>query len=102
MKKKEVKKIVMTEGKRNIITQLLEEYDIKNASDIQDALKDLLGGTLKEMLKSEMDSHISNNKYEQNKNRDNYRNGYKNKKVRSSLGEFEIEVPQDRNSTFNP
>ena len=35
----------MTEGKRNIIYQLLEEYDIQSAEDIQDALKDLLGGT---------------------------------------------------------
>ena len=29
----------MTEGKRNIIHQLLEEYDIQSAEDIQDALK---------------------------------------------------------------
>ena len=34
----------MTEGKRNIIHQLLEEYDIQTAEDIQDALKDLLSG----------------------------------------------------------
>ena len=38
---------VMTEGKRNIIQQLLQEYDIETAEDIQDALKDLLGGTIK-------------------------------------------------------
>ena len=41
----------MTEGKRNIIYQLLEEYDIQSAEDIQDALKDLLGGTIKERWK---------------------------------------------------
>ena len=41
----------MTEGKRNIIHQLLEEYDIQSAEDIQDALKDLLGGTIKERWK---------------------------------------------------
>ena len=40
----------MTDGKRNIIRQLLEEYDIETAEDIQDALKDLLGGTIKEMI----------------------------------------------------
>ena len=32
----------MMEGKRNIIHQLLQEYDIETAEDIQDALKDLL------------------------------------------------------------
>lgn len=36
----------MTEGKRSIIHQLLEEYDIQTAEDIQDALKALLGGTI--------------------------------------------------------
>ena len=42
--KKPVHKVVMTEGKRNIIQQLLQEYDIETAEDIQDALKDLLDG----------------------------------------------------------
>ena len=40
-KKKEVYKVKpLTEGKKNIIAALLEEYDIKTADDIQDALKD--------------------------------------------------------------
>ncbi len=43
----------MTEGKRNIIHQLLEEYDIQIAEDIQDALKDLLGGTIKRMMEAD-------------------------------------------------
>ena len=42
-------KVVMTEGKRKIIRGLLSEYDIQSAQDIQNALKDLLGGTIKEM-----------------------------------------------------
>ena len=48
----------MSEGKKNIIGMLLEEYDIKSAKDIEDALKDLLGGTIQEMLESEMDEHL--------------------------------------------
>ena len=52
--KKPVHKVVMTEGKRNIIQQLLQEYDIEIAEDIQDALKDLLDGTIKEMMEAEM------------------------------------------------
>ena len=56
--KKPVHKVQMTEGKRNIIHQLLQEYDIETAEDIQDALKDLLGGTFKEMMEAEMDDHL--------------------------------------------
>ena len=91
----------MTEGKRNIIHQLLEEYDIQSAEDIQDALKDLLGGTIKEMMEAEMDDHLGYEKSERSDN-DDYRNGYKHKQVNSRYGSMEIEVPQDRKSTFEP
>ncbi len=47
----------MTEGKRNNIHQLLEEYDIQTTEDIQGALKDLPGGTIREMMEAEMDEH---------------------------------------------
>ena len=99
--KKPVHKVVMTEGKRNIIQQLLQEYDIETAEDIQDALKDLLGGTIKEMMEAEMDDHLGYGRSERSDN-DDYRNGYKSKRVNSSYGSMEIAVPQDRKSTFEP
>ena len=57
--KKPVHRVQMTEGKRNIIHQLMEEYDIQTAEDIQDALKDLLGGTIKEMMEVEMTEDVA-------------------------------------------
>ena len=99
--KKPVHKVVMTEGKRNIIQQLLQEYDIETAEDIQDALKDLLGGTIKEMMEAEMDDHLGYQKSERSDS-DDYHNGYKSKRVNSSYGSMDIDVPQDRKSTFEP
>ena len=99
--KKPVHRVQMTEGKRNIIHQLLEEYDIQTAEDIQDALKDLLGGTIKEMMEAEMDNHLGYEK-SQRSDSDDYRNGYKEKQVNSSYASMKIEVPQDRKSTFEP
>lgn len=99
--KKPVHKVVMTEGKRNIIQQLLQEYDIETAEDIQAALKDLLGGTIKEMMEAEMDEHLGYGKSERYDS-DDYRNGYKPKRVNSSYGQVDIAVPQDRKSTFEP
>ncbi len=99
--KKPVHKVVMTEGKRNIIQQLLQEYDIETAEDIQDALNDLLGGTIKEMMEAEMDDHLGYEKSARSDS-DDARNGYKSKKVNSSYGSFEIDVPQDRKSTYEP
>jgi putative transposase len=71
--KKPVHRVQMTEGKRNIIYQFLEEYDIPSVEDIQDALKDLLGGTIKEMMEAEMDEYLGYEKSERSDN-DNYRN----------------------------
>lgn len=99
-RKKEVYKPI-TEGKRNIIQGLLQEYDVETAEDIQDALKDLLSGTVKEMLEAEMDDHPGYGKYERSEE-DNYRNGTKPKRVCSKYGEFEVDVPQDRQSSFEP
>lgn len=39
----------LTEGKKNIIAALLHEYDIQSTEDIQEALKDLLGGTIEDI-----------------------------------------------------
>lgn len=101
-KKKEVYRPgPMTEGKRNIIQGLLQEYNIETAADIQEALKDLLGGTIKEMMEAEMDDHLGYEKSERSDS-DNYRNGYKSKRINSSYGSMEIDVPQDRKSTFEP
>lgn len=101
-RKKEVyKPKPMTEGKRNVIQGLLREYDIQTAEDIQDALKDLLSGTLKEMLEAEMDGHLGYDRYEHS-DEPNYRNGAKPKRVRSKYGEFEVDVPQDRQGSFEP
>lgn len=99
--KKPVHHVQMTEGKRQIIQQLLQEYEIETAEDIQDALKDLLGGTIKEMMEAEMNDHLGYEKSERSDS-DDYRNGYKQKQVNSSYGPVTIDVPQDRKSTFEP
>ena len=79
----------------------MSDYDIRTAEDIQEALKDLLGGTIKEMMEAEMGYHLGYEKSARSDS-DNARNGYKSKRVNSSYGNFSVEVPQDRNSTFEP
>lgn len=102
--KKPVHHVRMTDGKRAIIQQLLQEYEIETAEDIQDALKDLLGGTIKEMMEAEMDAHLGYGRSERvdRSEHSDYRNGTKCKQVNTSYGSMMIDVPQDRNSTFEP
>lgn len=91
----------MSEGKKNIIAGLIEEYDIHTAEDIQSALADLLGGTIKGMMEVEMEDHLGYAKSERSSSR-NARNGHKSKTVRSQYGEIPLSVPQDRESSFEP
>lgn len=48
-----------------------------------------------------MDEHLGYSKSERSDN-DDYRNGHKTKRVNSSYGSMEIQVPQGRKSTFEP
>ena len=58
-----------------------------------------MGGTIQEMLEAELDEHLGYRSYERSDS-SNYRHG--TKKIRGNLGETEIEVPQDRDGTFEP
>ena len=92
-----------TAGQQEIIARLVEEYEIRNVKDIQEALKDLLGGTIEGMLEAELEEELGYERYEQTEEaKTNYRNGYKPKTLQSSMGEIEIAVPQDRKSEFEP
>ena len=91
----------MSPQKRQFLRDFISSYEIETAADLQEALKDLLGDALKDMLEAEMNEHLGYEKYQRSENTDS-RNGIKQKEVRSSLGSLKIDVPQDRNSTFEP
>ena len=97
--KKPAHQVQTTEGKRNLFHQLLKAYDIQTAENIQDAQKDLLGGTIKQMMEAEMVYPLG---FEQSKRFDNDDYQNRQKCVNSNYGAMEIEVPQDRKSTFQP
>ena len=82
---------------------MIHEYDVKTAAYIQEALKDLLSGTIQEMTEAELDEHLGYKDYEHSDN-DNpdYGNGVKHKKLRSSYDEIPIDVLQDRDGDFGP
>ena len=55
------------------------------------------------MLEGELDDHLGYEKYEQRgESRSNSRNGHSSKRVTASFGDMDIDVPWDRNSTFEP
>ena len=91
----------LSEEMRNVIGQLIEMYAIKTAGDIQESLKDLLSGTIQSILETELDEQMEDREEAEPEYHDR-RNGYKPKAPQSSMGEIPIQVPQDRNSDFEP
>ncbi len=86
-----------------IAQAIINEYQPQNVEEMQDALKDIFGPMFEAMLQGEMDSHLG---YESNdhgsKSTSNRRNGYINKTVKSTYGDIPVEVPRDRDASFEP
>lgn len=89
--------------KSELAQKILDEYQPESVEDIQEALKDIFGPMFESMLKGEMDHHLGYEKHtKEAKETDNRRNGYGSKTIKTSYGEVGIEVPRDRDATFEP
>ena len=89
--------------RKELISKLIDEFDIKSAKDIEDMFKDMFSPMLQEMLEGEIDGHLGYEEYEHSgESRFNIRNGHSSKKITTSFGDMDLEVPRDRNSTFEP
>ena len=98
----------MAKIKRNpaalkIADLIFENYDLKNANDANEALKEVFGPLFEKMLNAEMDAHLGYDKNSQDpKETENRRNGFGEKTIQGSFGETKISVPRDREGTFEP
>lgn len=90
-------------SKNELVKAIIDTYQPETTKDVQDALKDIFGPMFEAMLQGEMNSHLG---YENNdkgeKQTDNRRNGYISKNVKTSMGEMKIDVPRDRDGSFDP
>ena len=92
-----------SKNKNELVKAIIDTYQPETAKDVQDALKDIFGPMFEAMLQGEMNSHLG---YENNdkgeKQTQNRRNGYISKNVKTSMGEMTIDVPRDRDGSFEP
>jgi len=87
------------------LKQLLKEHvkQQKTTTGISNLLSEIFREAVQEMLKAEMDNHLGYEKHAPEASEfSNSRNGKTSKKVRSKLGELSIEVPRDREGSFEP
>jgi len=73
----------------------------KTGEELQDFLSALQKRGIEKLLEGELDAHLDYSKHSKRK-KTNARNGYSKKTIKTSLGESEIQVPRDREGSFNP
>ncbi|EHY9861346.1 IS256 family transposase [Vibrio parahaemolyticus] len=74
---------------------------IKTESDLDDFRKMLTKVTVETALNAELDEHLGYQKH-QSRTSSNSRNGYSGKSIITDDGEVDIDVPRDREASFEP
>ena len=79
--------------------EILDQFS--TGDELNDFLKQLQKRGIEKMLEGEFTHHLGYDKHQKSLS-DNARNGITQKTIRSNFGESQIEVPRDRNGSFNP
>jgi len=79
--------------------EFLKEF--KTPEDFNHFMTTLYKRGIEKMLEGELDAHLGYDKHESTPNK-NSRNGYSKKKIKTEYGKTEINVPRDRDSSFDP
>jgi len=80
----------------------MKNKNITNVADLQSVLKEMLKSGVETLLEAELDEELGYDRYSHQDDSSNYRNGKSTKRVRTDLGEIELDVPRDRNGEFEP
>lgn len=79
--------------------------NIKTLSDLTGpggVFQEMMKQAVERILKAEQEVHLGYEPYQKSEAGENARNGYSKKKLKTSEGPVEIQVPRDRNGTFEP
>lgn len=89
--------------KARIAREIMEVYRPETVAEMQDALKDIFGPMFEVMLQGELSAHLG---YESNERGEkattNRRNGYSKKTLKTTAGNVEVQLPRDREGSFEP
>ena len=82
---------------REVLKEIIKEQEVKTTEDFQELMRKMTKEVLEAIYDGEITDHLGYQRHEQRASIDgNSRNGYTEKKVRSNLGEINLDVPRDR------
>lgn len=85
------------------IRQIIADNNLNSVADVYSLLRESFKDILQELMEAELDASLG---YEKNRKGEvqtsNKRNGHYPKTLKSQYGEFQIDVPRDRDGEFEP
>ncbi len=85
------------------IRQIIADNNLNSVADVYSLLKDSFKDILQELMEAELDASLGYEKNQKwNLQTSNKRNGHSPKTLKSQYGEFQIDVPRDREGEFEP
>lgn len=79
----------------------IKEGTLTSLDDITNEFKAILKEVIQTASQEELTSHLGYDKH-QSSDKTNSRNGYNDKTINSKYGQFDVSIPRDRESTFEP
>lgn len=88
------------------MTQSENKIDLRELQgaliDNPDFLKDVIGRAVQKIVEAQFETHIGASRYERTEQREGYRNGFYERRLRTRVGNITLTVCRDREGTFQP
>jgi transposase-like protein len=89
---------------KELLREFVKSEQFKSTGDVMESVKSMFADVMNEVLQCEIEEKLGYDKHERIEADEprNYRNGVTKRKIKTQLGEVEIEVPRDRNGEYEP
>lgn len=88
---------------KELIKEIVKEEKFTSTTQIMDTIKEMFSDILEEVLQCEIEEQLGYEKHQRRSDEPgNYRNGSTKRKLKTQFGEVEVDVPRDRNGSYEP
>ena len=90
---------------QEILKEYVKSQNFASTAEIMEAMKEMFRDVIQTVMEVELDEELGRERCQRAEatgDTPNYRNGHTKKTVKTQLGKVEIQVPRDRNGSFEP
>lgn len=88
---------------KELIKEMVKQQKFTSTNQIMETIKEMFADILEEVLQCEIEEQLGYEKHERRSDGPtNYRNGSTKRTLKTQFGEVEINVPRDRNGSYEP